>query len=156
MLFQSIDRERPCGVGRRRQDIGLTADAQNVRRMPAPGPPRVVGMDSTTAEGGNGVLHKPGFVQRISVNRHLHIILFRYPQATVDGSWRGPPVLMQLQAQGTGLDLFPQRLWHRAIALAEKPQVDRVFLSRLQHAMQIPGARRASRGFGARGWASPT
>src|SRR6266542_2903283 len=99
--------------------------------MPAPGPFRMIGMDGTAAEGGNGVLHKPRFVQRISVNRHLHVVLFSYPQTTVDGRWRCPPVLVQLQAQGTGLDLFPQRLWHGAIALAEKPQVDRVFLSRL-------------------------
>src|SRR5437867_1963731 len=99
--------------------------------MPAPSPFRVIGMDGTTTEGSNGVLHKPGFVQRISVNRHLHVILFRYSQATVDGRWRCPPVLVQLQAQGTGLDLFPQWLRHGAIALTEKPQVDRVFLSRL-------------------------
>ena len=88
--------------------------------MPAPGPFRVVGVDGATAEGGDRVLDKSRLVQRVGVNRHLHVIFFCHAQTTVDGSWGCAPVLMQLQPQGTRLDLFTQRLWHGAVALAEE------------------------------------
>ena len=61
---------------------------------------RVVGMDGATAEGGDRVLDKSRFVQRVGVNRHLYIVFFCHAQATVDGGWRCAPVLVQLQPQG--------------------------------------------------------
>src|SRR5262245_30242671 len=120
MLFQGVDGERPRRISRRRQDIGLTTHAQNVRGMPAPGTFCVVSMDGTTAEGGDRVLDKSSLVQRVGVNCYLYIVLFCHPQTAVDGGGCCAPVLVQLQPQRPRFDLFTQRLWHRAITFTQK------------------------------------
>ena len=49
------------------------------------------------------ILDKPRFVQRVGVNRNLHV---HFASATdsaqlIDGSGRGAPVFMQFEADGT-------------------------------------------------------
>src|SRR5215475_7254266 len=124
--------------------------------MSAPGTFCVVSVDGTTAEGSYRVLDKSRFVQRVGVNSHLHIVFFSHTQTAVDGSWRCAPVLVQLQPQSTRLDLFTQRLWHRAITFTQEAEINGIFISRLQHTVQVPGARGAGGRFGPRGRTSPT
>ena len=72
-------------------------------------------------------------------------------KAAVDGGGRRAPILVQLQAAGAGADLLLQRPRQTAVALAEEAEVDRASLGRLQHALHVPGARRAGGGVGAGG-----
>ena len=53
---------------------------------------------------------------------------------------------MQLQTDGTGVDLFVQCIRQRCIAFAQKTQVHGKRISGLQHALQIPRPRCASGG----------
>ncbi len=58
---------------------------------------------------------------------------------------------MQLQADGPGVDLLVQRRRERCVALAQKTQVHREGVGCLQHALDVPRARRAGGGKGAGG-----
>ena len=51
---------------------------------------------------------KPAFVQRVGMDRHLHVHLVGHRQAIVDRGRRGAPVFVQLQADRAGADLFDQ------------------------------------------------
>src|SRR5207248_1623469 len=64
---------------------------------------------------------------------------------------RRPPILVQFEAAGARLDHLDQRLRLRCIALAEQPDIDRDTFHGLQHAREVPGARRAGRRGGAGG-----
>jgi len=63
----------------------------------------------------------------------------------------GAPVFVQLQANRTRGDLFAQRAGQAGVALAQKAQVHRQGVRRLQHALDVPGAGRAGGGKSARG-----
>jgi hypothetical protein len=69
----------------------------------------VVGVDGAALEGGEGGFDEAGFVEGVGVDRHLHVVLVGHAQAVVDAAGRGAPVLVQLQADGAGLDLLDQR-----------------------------------------------
>ena len=77
--------------------------------MTATGTLGVVGVDGAALERAQCRFDKAGFVQRVGVDRHLHIVFVRHVQAVVDGRWRGAPVFVQFQADGACLDLLDQR-----------------------------------------------
>ena len=83
------------------------------------------------------------------MDRHLHVELVGNAEAAVDRRRRRAPILMQLQADGAGLDLLAQRLGPAGIALAQKAQVHRECVGRLQHALDVFRPRRAGGGQGA-------
>ena len=109
--------------------------------MAATGPFGVIGVDDAVLERPQGVVDKAGLVQGIGMDRHLHIVLFSHTQTAVDAGRCGTPVLMQLEATGTGIQLFTQRFGATGVALAEKAQIHRHLVSGLQHFAQIPGPR---------------
>lgn len=92
--------------------------------------------------GGDGVLDKTRRIQRVGVDGHLHVGLFRHIQAVADGRRCRAPVFVQFEADGTGLHLFVQCLRQAGVALAQETQVHREGVGRLQHAFDMPGARR--------------
>ena len=75
----------------------------------------------------------------------LHVVLVRDLQAIVDRRRRRAPVLVELQAVCAGLQLLGKRARRRAIALAHEAEVHRKRLGRLEHAVDVPGSRRARR-----------
>ncbi|MNM80913.1 hypothetical protein D3C81_928960 [compost metagenome] len=72
------------------------------------------------------------------MDRHLHVEPVGHAQAVVDTRRRGAPVLMQLEADGTGLDLFDQRLGQAGVTLAGQADVHREGIGGLEHARQVP------------------
>src|SRR5262249_9862874 len=72
-------------------------------------------------------------------------------QAGVNRGRRRAPVFVQFQAAGAGADLLLQRAGQATVALAQKAEVDRERLRRLQHALDVPGAGGAGGGGGAGG-----
>ena len=70
-------------------------------------------------------------------------------EAAIDRRRGGAPILVQFEAAGAGLDHLDQRLGLRRVALAEKAEIDRQALGRLQHAREVPRPRRAGRRRGA-------
>ena len=85
------------------------------------------------------------------MNRHLHVGLVGHVQAIADGRRRGAPVFMQLEANHAGIDLLVQGGRQRGVAFAQKSEVHREGVSRLQHAFDVPRPGRAGGGKGAGG-----
>ena len=73
VLVERIPRERHRRVGRRGQHVGLAAQPDDVRRVAAAGAFGVVGVNRPAADRGNRVVDEAGFVERVGVNRHLHV-----------------------------------------------------------------------------------
>ncbi|MCY1172032.1 hypothetical protein D3C87_1825120 [compost metagenome] len=74
--------------------------------MTATGTFGVIGVNGAALEGGEGGFDETGLVEGVGVDRHLHVEPVGHAQAVVDTRRRGAPVLMQLEADGAGLDLF--------------------------------------------------
>ena len=151
MLVERVDRERHRGIRRGRQAIRLAANFDDVRRVAAARAFRVVRVNRASLERADRILHVAGFVDRVGMNRDLHVELFRDRKRAIDGCGSRAPVFVQFQADRAGLDLLAQRLGRRAISLAEKTQIDGEAVGGLQHAMHVPSARRACRGVSASG-----
>ncbi len=71
-------------------------------------------------------------------------------QAVVDGRRRGAPVLVELEAHRARAELLLERLGQAGVALPEEAEVHRKGFGRLEHPVDVPGARGAGRRFGAR------
>ena len=155
MLVHGVHRVGHGRVGAAGQEIRLAHHAQDVRRMAAAGAFGVEGLQRAAGDGGDGALDEAALVQRVRVDRHLHVQRIGDAQAGVDRLRRGAPILVQLQAAGAGKDhlLDPRR--QGDVALAEEAEIHRQAFGRLQHARHVPGARRdggrqrAMRGAGA-------
>ncbi len=111
----------------------------------------VEGVDGAALERGDGVLHEAALVQRVGVDHHRHVEPVGDRQAAIDRGGRGAPILVQLHAGRAGAQHLLQRRRAGGVALGGERQVDRQRLRRLQHARQVPRARRAGGGGGAGG-----
>ena len=145
MLVDGVDRVGPRRVGRRRQHVREPAQFDDVGGVPAARALGVKGVDVAPLEGGDRVLDKPAFVERVAVDRNLDVKPFGDAEAGVDSGRRRPPILVQFQRDGAALDHLDQRLWLGRVALAEKPEIDRQPLSRLEDPREVPGTGRAGR-----------
>ena len=146
--------DRVPGVGPRRiggggDDVWKPAHLDDVGRVAAAGALGVEGVDGAALEGGDRVLDEAGFVQRVGVDHHLHVIVVGDGEAAVDRRRRRAPVLVQLERAGAGADLLDQRGRLRSIALAGKAEIHRKAVGGLDHPRDVPGAGRAGRGIGA-------
>ena len=75
MLVDRVDGVGPGRVGRGRQHVGQARDLDDVGRVAAAGALGVEGVDGAALEGRDGVLDEARFVQRVGVDRHLHVHL---------------------------------------------------------------------------------
>ncbi len=125
VLIHGVDRVRPGRIGGGGQHVRLAAGADDVGSMTPAGTFGVIGVNRPTLEGRQGILDKAGFVERVSVNRHLHVVTFGHAQTAVDCRRRGAPVLVQFQAHRPGFELLLQRRRAAGVALAEEAQIDR-------------------------------
>ena len=55
---------------------------------------RVIGVDCSILESSDGVLDKTTFIESVSMNCNLHIVLFSNTQTLVNCRWGGPPILV--------------------------------------------------------------
>ena len=83
------------------------------------------------------------------MDHRLHIVVVADLKTAVDRRRRGAPVFVQFERTGAGLDHFFKRRRARGIALAGKTEIDRKGVRGLDHAAEMPGARRAGGGVGA-------
>ena len=74
-------------------------------------------MNRASLERPQSVLDEPRFVQRIGVNRDLHVEFVGDAETCVDRGRSGSPVLVKFQSDRARADLLPQRLGCRTIAL---------------------------------------
>src|ERR1700674_1385919 len=78
------------------------------------------------------------------MNGHLHVHLVSDAEAVVDRGRSGSPVLVQLEAHRTGLDLLAQRCRKTRVSLAQKAEIHRECISGLEHGLHMPDTRGAS------------
>ncbi len=95
------------------------------------------------------VLDEARFVQRVGVDRDLHVEFVGDAETGVDRRRRRAPVFVQLQPDRAREHLLAQRFGRRAVAFAEKAEIHRIFVRGLEHAVDVPNARRAGRRVGA-------
>ena len=145
MLGDGVFGVGPGWIGGGGDHVGQPRHPQNIGRMAATGAFGVKRVNGAALERSDGVFHKPALVERIGVDHHLHVEVVRDREAIVDGSRGGAPVLMQLEAGGTGQDHFRQWGRSRGIALAGQRQIHREGIEALDHALDVPGSR-AGRG----------
>src|SRR5713226_9591033 len=110
----------------------------------------VKGVNGPAFESANRILDESRLVQRVGVNGDLHVKFVRDPETGVDGRGVRAPVFVQFEPDGSGADLFAQRLRRGAIALAKEAEVHRVFVGGFQHAVEVPDAGCAGGGVSAR------
>ena len=70
--------------------------------------------------------------------------------AAIDGGRCRAPILVQFKTHCAGHELFFERVRQAGIALTHKAEVNWQGVGGLQHALNVPGARRAGSGIGAR------
>ena len=150
MLVDGVAGERPRRIGRGRQHVLQARHLDDVGRVAAAGAFGVEGVNGAALEGLDGILDEAALVERVGVDHHLHVVFVRHRQTAVDCCRRRAPVLVQLERTGAGLDHFFQRGGARGIALAGKAEIDREGVRGLDHAAEMPRARRAGGGIGAR------
>jgi hypothetical protein len=106
VLVDGVHRVGPRRVGRRRQHVRDAARLDDVGCVAAARALRVIGVDCAALERRQRILDEARLVERIGVDRDLHVVLLGDRQAAVDRRRRRAPVLVELQPQASGLDLL--------------------------------------------------
>src|SRR5258706_10518583 len=142
-LFESIHCVRSRRTCRRWDDIRLTAHFYDVRGVPATGSFRVKRVNRSSFEGCDCVFDKTALVQRIGVDKNLHIHVICYREAAIDRGGRRTPVFMKLQAARPGLNLLNETGREACVAFAEKAEIHGKGIGSLDHPPNKPGSWRA-------------
>src|SRR5690349_20261306 len=101
-------------------------------------------------EGPDRIFDKTTFVQRVSVNKDLNIHLICDRETAINGAGCCAPVFMELETTGAGLDLLNQARSETCIAFAEEAEIHGKGVGSLDHALNVPGPRRAGGSVGPR------
>ena len=110
----------------------------------------VIRVNRPALERGDRVVDVARLVQRVGVDRDLHVVLLGDRQAAVDRRRRRAPVLVQLEADRAGADLLDEALRAASVLpLPSEAEVERQRVGRLQHQLDVPRAGRAGRRVGA-------
>ena len=155
MFVYRVDGEGPCRVGRGGQNKAFAADFDNVRGVAAACAFGMKRVDGAALHGLYRMFDKPGFVQRVCVDHHLHIHRIGHAKAAINRGGGCSPILVQLQGAGPGANLFFQCGGQAGVALPRKGQIHRKRIGGLQHPPNVPrsggagGGQRAMRRAGA-------
>ena len=112
---------RICRSG---QNIVITAHFENVRCMSPTSSFSMEGVNNTVFKRRNGSFHKPSFVERVSVKRHLYVVLICNGKTIVNHSSSGSPVFMHLQTDDSRIHLLDQAFGLAGTALAQQANVN--------------------------------
>ena len=99
-------------------------------------------MDRAALHRREGIFDEAALVQRVGMEGDLHVLLVGDGKTIVDRGGRRAPVLMQLQADDTSVNLLAQRLGLAGVALAEIADIDRQIVGGFEHAVDVPRPRR--------------
>src|SRR5258707_11076377 len=108
--------------------------------MPATGPFGVKAVDGSTLESCDSIFDKTTLVQRVGVDKDLHIHVIRDGETAIDSCGGRTPIFMKFQPARTGLDLFNETRRQACIAFAEKTTAHGKGIGSLKHPLNIPGS----------------
>ncbi len=149
MLVDGVACERHGRIRGARQHVREARRADDVGRVATAGAFRMVRVDGTPLERGDGVFHAAALVQGVGVDGDLHVHFVGDAETGVDHGGRRAPILVDLQTGSASANLITQRFRRGTVALAEICDVDRQCLGRLDHPRKMERARRAGGGVGA-------
>ena len=124
----------------------LAADFDDVRRMTAPRPFGVEGMDRAAFQRLDRMFDKTRLVKRVGMDHHLHIHRIGHAEAAINRRGRGAPIFVQFQRASPAQNLFLKGGGQAGIALACEGKVHGKGIRRLQHPPQMPRPGRAGGG----------
>src|SRR5512146_2300854 len=135
-----------CRARGRWDNLALPAHSDDVRSVPAAGAFGVKAVNSSALEGGDCIFDKAALVQRVGVDKNLHVHVIRDGEAAIDCGGRRAPVFMKFQAARAGLNLLNQTRRKTGIALSEKAEIDWEGVGGLEHAPNVPRSWRTGGG----------
>ena len=101
----------------------------------------VVGVDRATVDCGDRILDKTTLVERVGVDRNLHVVVVGNAERSADSGGCRAPILVNLQAARTCLDLLDHRACGGAVTLAEQTDIDGQTLECAQNHLDRPATR---------------
>src|SRR5215471_1618974 len=120
-------------------DVWFAAHLDDVRGMSAACPFRVKGVNGSALEGCNCILDETALVERVGMDKNLHVHVICDRQAVINGRGCCAPVLMKLEAACPGLDLLNEAPRRACVPFAEKAKVYGKAIGGLQHLLNVPG-----------------
>src|SRR5579864_9153475 len=106
--------------------------------MSATRPFRMKCMNGPALESGDCIFDEAAFVERICMDKNLHVHVIRNRQTTVNGRGCCTPVFVKLQAACPRLDLFNETRCRARVALTEKAEVHGEGVGGLEHPLNMP------------------
>src|SRR6201997_1139216 len=103
--------------------VWFAAHLDDVRGMSATGSFRMKCMNGPALEGCDCIFDEAAFVERVGMNKNLHVHVICDRQAGINSGGCRTPVLMKLQAAGPGLDLFNETYCRARITLTEETEI---------------------------------
>ena len=125
VLVERIDRERVRWVCRRRQNVRLGADTDDVGRVAAACALDVVGMDGAPCNGLEALFEETELVEGVGVKLDLRMASVGSLKGTVDGCGRRAPVFVDLETRRACRELFEQWRGDVGRRLAEEAKIQR-------------------------------
>src|ERR1700747_44800 len=125
---------------RRGNHVWFAADFDNVGGVSTARPFGVKRVNGSALECGDGIFDETAFVERVCVDKNLHVHVIRNRQTTVNGRWCGTPVFVKLEAACPRLDLLNETRCRARVALSVKAEVHGEGLSGLEHPLNMPRA----------------
>ena len=122
----------------RRDDVWFAAHLDNVRGVSAARPFRVKRVNGSALERGDRIFDETAFVERVCMDKNLHVHVIRNRQATVNRRGGCTPVFVKFESARPGLDLLNQTNCRARVALAEKAEVHGEGIGGLEHPLNMP------------------
>src|ERR1700751_1968279 len=120
--------------------VWLAAHFDDVRGMSATRSFRMKCMNGPALESGDRIFDETALVQRVGMDKNLHIHVIRNRQTTVNRGGGRTPAPMRLQAACPGLDLLNETNRRARVALTEKAEVHGEGIGGLEHPLNMPRA----------------
>src|SRR5580698_6940764 len=105
---------------RRWNDVWLTADLDDVRRMSASRSFGVKAVNRSPLEGGDCILDEAAFVELVCMDQNLNIHVICNRQTAINCGGRRTPVFMKLERACSGLNLLNEARWRACVSFAVK------------------------------------
>src|SRR6266853_2307968 len=119
-------------------DVWFAADLDNVRGVSAARPFRVKCVNGSALECGDRIFDETAFVERVCMDKNLHVHVVRNRQTAVNGRGCCTPVLMKLEAACPSLDLLNKTSCRARVAFSEKAEVHGEGIGGLEHPVNMP------------------
>src|SRR5687767_13687679 len=122
VLIDRVDGEWARRIGGRWEHIRLAGNLDDVGRMTTTGAFAMICVNGASFKSADRVFDKARFVQGIRVDGDLDVEFVGNTEAAINRGRGGAPIFVQLQPNGSGEDLLPQRFRSGTISFSEETE----------------------------------